>query len=163
MPASTETNGTTFETATDRELVMRRVFDAPRALVFEAFTSPEHLPHWMLGPDGWTMTSCDVDLRPGGRWRFAWQSDDGTAMALSGEYQEVEPPARIVNTESWGDDWPETLNTLVFDEEEGRTTMTHTIRYPSLDARDAAAQSQMKEGASQSFLRLADYLATVAR
>lgn len=163
MPATARTGKTTIEMPSDRELVLTRAFDAPRALVFEAFTSPEHLPHWMLGPDGWTMTDCEVDLRPGGRWRFAWSGVDGAAMELSGEYREVDPPARIVQTESWGGDWPETLNTLVLAEEDGRTTLTQTILYPSPAARDAAAESGMKEGVSLSFGRLDDHLETIAR
>jgi uncharacterized protein YndB with AHSA1/START domain len=163
MPATIGTGKTTIEMPSERELVMRRDFDAPRELVFEAFTSPEHLPHWMLGPDGWTMTACEIDLRPGGEWRFAWRKADDAVMELSGEYREIDPPGRLVQTESWGDDWPETLNTLLLEEEDGRTKMTQRIAYPSREARDAAARSGMKEGASLSFQRLADYLRMVAR
>jgi uncharacterized protein YndB with AHSA1/START domain len=152
---------TTFTTPSDREIVMTHVVDAPRALVFEAHTSPEHVPHWMTGPDGWTMPVCEIDLRPGGEWHFVWRRDDGTEMDMRGEYREVEPPARLVNTESWGVDWPETLNTLVLDEEDGRTTITSTILYPSKEARDAALATGMKDGASTSYDRLAEYLRTV--
>lgn len=99
----------------------------------------------------------------GGRWRFAWRGADGAAMELSGEYREVEPPARIVQTESWGGDWRETLNTLILEEHDDRTTMTQTILYPSREARDAAMESGMSEGASMSFRRLDYYLGTIAR
>ena len=85
---------------------MTHVVDAPRALVFEAHTSPEHVPHWLTGPEGWTMPVCEIDLRPGGEWHFVWRRDDGSEMDMRGEYREVEPPARLVNTESWGADWP---------------------------------------------------------
>jgi uncharacterized protein YndB with AHSA1/START domain len=163
MTATMEIRKTTIETPTEREIVIRRAFDAPRALVFEALTSPEHLPNWMLGPDGWVMTDCEIDLTPGGAWRYAWRRVDGDTMELSGHYREVEPPTRIVLTESWGGDWPETLNTLLLDEDEGRTTMTQTMAFPSREARDAALKSGMQEGVSRSFERLADHLGTVAR
>ena len=153
---------TTFTTPSDLEFAMTRVYDAPRELVFEAFTSTEHVPHWMLGPGGWSMTACEIELRPGGRWRFAWRHDDGSEMELSGEYREIVPPERVVQTESWGGDWPETLNTLTLIQEDGLTTMTQTIRYASKEARDAALQTGMKEGVSLSFDRLASYLETLS-
>ena len=86
----------------DRELVMTHVVAAPRALVFDAWTNPERLPHWMLGPEGWTMPVCEVDLRAGGEWHFAWRHSDGAEMEMRGEYREIEPPGRLVSTESWG-------------------------------------------------------------
>jgi len=156
---ATASRETTFTTPSDREIVMTHVVDAPRALVFEAHTSPEHVPHWMTGPEGWTMPVCEIDLRPGGEWHFVWRRDDGSEMDMRGRYREVDPPARLVNTESWGADWPETLNTLVLDEEDGRTTITSTILYPSQEARDAALATGMKDGASTSYDRLAEYLA----
>jgi uncharacterized protein YndB with AHSA1/START domain len=149
-------------TPTEREIVMTRVFDAPRSLVFEAWTNPEHLPHWMLGPEGWTMPVCEIDLRPGGAWHFVWRRADGTEMAMSGMYKEVTPPERLVSTESWGGNWAETLNTLTLSEENGKTTITNTILYPSKEARDAALKTGMKEGASQGFDRLDEYLRTMA-
>jgi len=149
-------------TPTDREIVMTRVFDAPRRLVFEAWTNPEHLPHWMLGPEGWTMPVCEIDLRPGGAWHFVWRRADGTEMAMSGMYKEVTPPERLVSTESWGGNWAETLNTLTLSEANGKTTMTNTVLYPSKEARDAALKTGMKEGASQGFDRLDEYLRTMA-
>ena len=158
MATASRTGETTFTTPSDREIVMTHVVDAPRALVFEAHTSPEHVPHWLTGPEGWTMPVCEIDLRPGGEWHFVWRRGDGSEMDMRGEYREVEPPARLVNTESWGADWPETLNTLVLDEEDGRTTITSTILYPSKEARDAALATGMKDGASTSYDRLAEYL-----
>ena len=148
----------TITAPTDREIVMTRVFDAPRQLVFESWTSPRHLPHWMLGPEGWTMPVCEIDLRPGGAWQFVWRRSDGTGMEMRGSYREIMPPERLVSTESWGGDWPETLNTLVLSERDGKTTIALTILYPSKEARDAALKTGMKEGVSVSFDRLAEYL-----
>ena len=151
---------TTFTAPSDRELVMTRVFDAPRWLVFEAWTNLAHLSHWMLGLSGWTMPVCEIDLHPGGAWHFVWRRTDGTEMGMHGEYREIAPPERDVHTESWGGDWPETLNTLIFAEKHGKTTMTATVLYPAKQARDAALTTGMKEGVSLSFDRLAEYLQT---
>jgi uncharacterized protein YndB with AHSA1/START domain len=150
---------TTLTTPSDREIVITRVVAAPRRLVFEAWTSPEHLPRWMLGPKGWTMPVCEVELRVGGAWHFVWRRSDGTEMAMRGVYQEIVPPERLVCTESWGGEWPETLNTLVLSEEGGKTTITNRVLYPSREARDAALKTGMQEGMSESFDRLAEYLA----
>ena len=149
-------------TPSEREVVMTRIFDAPRRLVWEAWTNPEHLPRWMLGPEGWTMPVCDLDLRPGGAWHFVWRRSDGTEMEMRGVYREIAAPERLVTTESWGGDWPETLITLILSEQNGKTTITQTIHYPSQDARVAALKTGMAEGVSQSFDRLAGYLASIA-
>lgn len=162
MPKASSESATTFTTPSDREIVMTRVVDAPRRLVWDAWTKPEHLPHWMTGPEGWTMPVCEIDLRPGGAWHFVWRRDDGTEMGMRGVYREITPPERLVCTESWGGDWPETINTLVLSEEAGRTTISQTVLYPSKEARDAALQTGMKDGASTSFDRLAEYLRTLA-
>ena len=162
MATATKVGATTFTTPSDREIVMTRTFDAPRRIVWEAWTNPEHLPHWMLGPDGWTMPVCDIDLRPGGAWHFAWRHSDGTEMAMRGVYKEIVPPERLVSTESWGGDWPETLNTLILTEENGETTITLTVLFPSKEARDAALKTGMRQGTSLSFDRLARYLRTMS-
>jgi uncharacterized protein YndB with AHSA1/START domain len=162
MATANRDGATSSSTPSDREIVMTRVFDAPRRLVFAAWTNPEHLPHWMLGPEGWTMPVCKIDLRPGGAWHFAWRHSDGTEMEMHGEYREIVPPERLVSTESWGGDWPETLNTVVLSEEDGKTTVTITVLYPSKEARDAALKTGMKEGMSLSFNRLAEYMRTMA-
>jgi uncharacterized protein YndB with AHSA1/START domain len=153
---------TTLTTPSDREVVITRVVDAPRRLVWEAWTNPEHVPHWLLGPEGWTMPVCEIDLRPGGGWHFVWRKTDGSEMGMRGAYREVAPPERLVSTESWGQNWPETLNTLVLSEQGGKTTITQTILYPSKEARDAALKTGMKDGVDQSFDRLDDYLRTMA-
>jgi uncharacterized protein YndB with AHSA1/START domain len=149
-------------TPNDREIVLCRVFNAPRRLVFEAWTNPRYVPQWLLGPPGWTMPVCEIDLRPGGAWHFVWRQADGTEMEMRGLYREVKPPERLVNTESWGGAWPETLNTVVLAEEDGKTTVTITILYPSKDARDAALKTGMAKGASISYHRLADLLPSMA-
>ncbi len=162
MPAAGKVFPTTVTTPSDREIVLTRSFDAPRRLVFDAFTKPEHIPHWLLGPEGWSMTLCEIDLRPGGAWRFAWRNSDGSEMAMNGVYREVVPPERLVNTESWGGDWASTTNTVTFSEEDDdTTTVTTIILYPSKEARDAALKSGMKEGVNLSYNRLADYLRTI--
>lgn len=150
---------TTFTTPSDLEVVATRTFDAPRRLVWAAHTDPAHVPHWMTGPDGWTMPVCEIDLRPGGGWHFAWRRADGGEMEMRGAYREVVPPERLVSTESWGPDWPETVNTLVLTEQDGRTTLTQTVRYPSVEARDRALGTGMKSGWSRSLERLGEYLA----
>jgi uncharacterized protein YndB with AHSA1/START domain len=98
MATATKVGVTTFTTPSDREVVMARVFDAPRRLVFDAWTSPEHLPHWMLGPSGWTMPVCEIDLRPGGAYRYVWRRSDGTEMGMGGVYKEIAPPERLIAT-----------------------------------------------------------------
>jgi uncharacterized protein YndB with AHSA1/START domain len=152
----------TITTPSDREVAMTRAFDAPRRLVFEAWTNPKHVPHWMLGPAGWTMPVCEIDLRPGGTWHFVWRKADGAEMAMTGVYREVTPPERLVSTEKWGPEWPETINTLTLTEKDGKTTLTNTILYPSKDARDAALKTGMKDGATESFERLDALLRTMA-
>jgi uncharacterized protein YndB with AHSA1/START domain len=116
----------------------------------------------MLGPEGWSMTVCEIDLRPGGAQRFVWRHTNGTVMEIRGVYKEVTPPERLVNTESWGGKWPDTLNTLILTEEDGKTMATITMLYPSKEARDAALQSGMKEGMALSFKRLEAHLLATA-
>lgn len=142
------------------EVAMTRTFDAPQKLVFEAFTRPAHVVHWMLGPEGWTMPVCEIDLRPGGRWHMVWRRDDGSEMAMSGEYQEVTPWSRTVQTESWGAQWASTVNTTEFIADGDRTTVVQTMRYPSQADRDRAMETGMKNGAEISYARLAAYLAS---
>jgi uncharacterized protein YndB with AHSA1/START domain len=162
VATASNANATTYTTPSDREIAVTRVFDAPRRLVFEAHTKPEHLKNWMLGPDGWTMPVCEIDLRPGGMWHFVWRRADGSEMEMRGVYKEVVPPEKLVSTESWGGDWPETTNTLTLSEQDGKTTLTITILYPSKEARDAVLNTGMKDGMNQSFERLAEYLHSLA-
>ena len=157
-----KTGETTFTTPSDREVGVTRVFDAPRGLVWKTYTEPEHLRQWMLGPDGWSMEVCEIDLRPGGAYRFAWRKDDGSEMTIAGVHREVEPPERLVSTESWGPEWPEALNTIVFSEEDGRTTLSITVLYPTQEARDAALATGMTDGMTMSLDRLEEILGGLA-
>lgn len=158
MPEAKASPKLEVTTPTDKELCMTRVFDAPRKLVWEAWTNPKHLPQWLLGPEGWTMPVCEIDLRPGGKWRFVWRKSDGKEMEMSGVYKEVAPPERVVHTERWGPEWPETLNTLVLTEKDGKTTAALTALYVSKEARDAALKTGMTSGVEISFVRLDNLL-----
>ena len=155
---ATKPGVTVFATPNDREVEFTRVLDAPRRLVFDAWTQPKHIQQWMLGPEGWTMPECNIDLRVGGSWRYVWRKADGTEMAMGGTVREVKPPELLVTTERWGPEWPETINTLRLTESGGRTTATLTVTYPSKDARDAALKTGMKEGMDPSFARLEELL-----
>jgi uncharacterized protein YndB with AHSA1/START domain len=161
MPAANSASTTTFSTPSDREVAITRVVEAPRRLVFDAWTKPEHLPHWMLGPSGWTMPICEIDLRPGGAYRFVWRRTDGTEMQIHGIYKEIAPPERLVFTESWGAQWPDTINTLMLTEQGNKVTMTLTVLYPSKEARETALQTGMKDGVVVSYDRLAEYLGRI--
>jgi uncharacterized protein YndB with AHSA1/START domain len=154
-------NAGTFEllTPTDVEVVMKRVFDAPRRLVWRAFTDPRVVSRWMLGPEGWTMPVCEIDLRAGGSWHFVWRKASGQEMEMRGSYTEVVPEERLVSTEKWGPEWPETINTLTLVEKDGRTTVTQAVLYPSKADRDAALKTGMTEGATESYDRLEALLA----
>ena len=162
MTTAPEVGATTLTTPSDREIVITRVFDAPRRLVFEVWTRPEHLPHWMTGRGDWAMTVCEIDLRPGGSYRLGWSGPGGAEMEITGVYEEVAPPGRLVFVEAWGGDWPQTHNTLLLTEEDGLTTMSVTVLYPSQQARDAALETGMKDGMSAGFERLENYVRTMA-
>jgi uncharacterized protein YndB with AHSA1/START domain len=162
MATANSIGTTTFTTPSDVEIVATRVFDAPRRLVWEAFTNPEHVPNWLLGPEGWTMPVCEIDLRPGGAWHYVWRRTDGTEMEMRGEYREVVRPERVVNTEAWGGGWPETLNTLVLTEQDGRTLTVSAVLYASKEDRDRAMETGMKDGWSRSYDVLDEYLPAMA-
>src|SRR5438552_12696572 len=145
-------------TPTDREIVLTRVFNAPRQLVFEAFTKPELLKRW-FGPRGWSLVVCDVDLRVGGGFRFVLRGPDGKEMGMRGVYREITPPERSVHVETF-DDYPgsESVVTAVFVEKGGKTTLTATVQYPSQLVRDAVIQSGMEHAPPESYNRLAELL-----
>jgi uncharacterized protein YndB with AHSA1/START domain len=146
-------------TPSDREIVLTRVFDAPRSLVFEAFAKPELLKRW-FGPRGWSLTVCEVDLNVGGHFRFVMRSPDGKEMGMRGVYREIVPPERSVHMESF-DDFPgESQVTAVFTESAGKTTLTATLLYPSQEVRDAVIKSGMEHGAAESYDKLAELLAS---
>jgi uncharacterized protein YndB with AHSA1/START domain len=144
-------------TPTDREIVLTRVFDAPRHLVFEAFSKPELLKRW-FGPRGWSLVVCEVDFKVGGGFRFVLRSPDGQQMGMRGVYREITPPERSIHMESF-DDYPgESQVTAVFIEQGGKTTLTATVLYASQEVRDAVIKSGMEHGAAESYDRLAELL-----
>ena len=146
-------------TPTDREIVLIRVFDAPRTMVWDAFTKPELLKRW-FGPRGWSLVVCEVDLKVGGGFRFVLRGPDGRDMGMRGVYREIVPPERSVHMESF-DDYPgEAQVTAVFVERAGKTTLTATVLYPSREIRDAVIKSGMEHGAAESYDKLAELLAT---
>lgn len=156
-----ESNGTLkLTTPTDREIVMARVFDAPRQLVFDALTKPELLKRWLLGPPRWTLTVCEIDLKVGGAYRFLWRNPDGTEMGMRGVYREVVPPERFVNTEKFDQAWypGEAMVSNVLAEQGGKTTLTLTVHYASQAARDAVLKTPMKDGVAMGYDRLAELL-----
>jgi uncharacterized protein YndB with AHSA1/START domain len=154
----------TITTPNDRDVVMTRVFDAPRHLVFDAFTKPELLKQW-YGQEGWTLVVCDIDLRVGGGWRFVSRQPNGKTVGQYGVYREVVPGERLVYSERWQDwDPGETMVTVALVEHQGRTTFTETIHFPSKDVRDTVMKSGITEAsASAMFARLADALASTSR
>lgn len=152
--------GLKVTTPTDREIVMTRDFAAPRRMVFEALTTPALLKRWLLGPPGWTMVVCDVDLKVGGAYRYLWRNTQGTEMGMGGVYREIASPERLVQTESFDDSWyaGEALDTSVFVEKGGTTTLTLTVLYESKEARDTAIKSDMEKGVAASYDRLEEQL-----
>jgi uncharacterized protein YndB with AHSA1/START domain len=145
------TSTTILRTLSDEEISISRDFTAPRELVFDAHTKPEHVSQWLLGPEGWSMPVCEIDLRPGGAWHYVWRHVDGERMEMHGEYREIVRPERYVGTERWGGDWPETLHTVTFTQQGDTTTVTQVVRYPSRDARDAALATGMMSGVERSY------------
>ncbi len=165
MLASTA-NRDTFNVATvsDQEIRMTRVFDAPRALVYEAMTKPEHVKRWWgnLG-DGYSVSVCEIDLRVGGKWRFVNKHPQGEAE-FYGEYRELDMPGRIVFTEIFAP-FPDSVSivTSTLVEEGGKTRFTAIVKYPSLEVRDMVLATGMEKGAAISYDRLEDLVAELAR
>ena len=144
-------------TPSDREIRMVRVFDAPRQMVFDAFTKCELLKRW-FGPHGFSLSVCDGDFRPGGGWRFVVRGPDGSEMGMRGRIREMSPPDRLVHVETF-DDYPgEALVTTTFVEARGTTTVTIDLLYESKEVRDAVVRSGMEHGAAESYDRLAEFL-----
>ena len=146
----------TITLPSDREIVITRHFERPRHLLFDAWTQPEHMRRWW-GCDGSTLTSCEVDLRPGGAWRVVSRMADGSEHPFSGVYREIVPGSRLVYTECYENPQagnPEWLTTITFEDVEGGTQLTHAILHRSREVRDGHLQAGMKEGAIQTLNRL---------
>jgi uncharacterized protein YndB with AHSA1/START domain len=144
----------------DREIAMTRRFDAPRRMVFEAFTKPELMKRWMTGPSGTTLPICEIDFRVGGAYRSVWRTSQGDTMEAAGVYREIDAPRRFVATERFDPPWypGEALITISFVEADGGTEVTTTMRYESTEGRDGVLQTPMAGGATQSYDRLAAIL-----
>jgi len=147
-------------TPSDREILLTRVFDAPRQMVFDALTKPELVKRWLLGPPGWSMPICEIDLKVGGRFRYVWRRENGKEMGMSGVYREIVPPERLVHSELFDEDWTggETLVTAVLTEQAGKTTLRTTVLYASGEVRDAVLKTPMEQGVAASYDRLAELL-----
>lgn len=160
LPSSAKNSGSfAVSTPSDNEIQLTRLFDAPRELVFEVMSQPEHVRRWWgnLGAD-YSVPVCEIDLRPGGAWRFINAHPKGQAE-FYGTYQEVTPPSRIVFTEIFAP-FPESVSVVTADliEEEGKTRLIATVRYPSQEIRDMVIATGMAKGAATSYDRLEDLL-----
>ena len=159
-------NAATLEVTTpsDREIAMTRVFNAPRRLVFDAWTKPELLKRWLGVRGGWTFEICEVDLKVGGTFRFVWRGPDGTEMGMGGVYREIVRPERLVNTEKFDEPWyeGEAVDTMVLVEQDGKTTCTTTVICGSKEIRDAVLKSGMTGGVSESYDKLDEVLASIS-
>jgi uncharacterized protein YndB with AHSA1/START domain len=166
MVVSNAANSASFEVTTpsEQEIRLTRLFDAPRHLVFEAMTKPEHVRRWWgrLG-EGYSVPVCEIDLRPGGAWRFVNRHPQGEAV-FYGEYREITPPSRLVFTEIY-EPFPDSVSvvTAEFTDEGGKTRFTATVRYPSLEVRDMVIATGMARGAGISYDRLEDLVAELQR
>jgi len=149
-------------TPSEREIEVTRDFHAPRQLVFDAFTKPELVRRWLLGPPGWAMPVCEIDLRVGGGYRYLWrQEKNGTEMGMGGVFREIVSPERLVATEQFDDAWypGEAVDTTVFVEDGEITKTTITVLYGSQEARDIASRSGMETGMAAGYNRLEELLA----
>jgi uncharacterized protein YndB with AHSA1/START domain len=143
----------------DREVKVTRSFKAPRTLVYRAYTEPDLVRQWLLGPPGWSMPVCEMDVRVGGRYRWRWRNEkDGKEFGFAGSFREVQPASRLVHTEAYdsgtvGDDFPgnEALVTVTFTENSGLTMVVTLIDFGSKQARDAALATGMTGGMEQSY------------
>lgn len=145
--------------AGDREIVMTRDFSAPPDLLFDALTQPELVKRWLLGPPGWSMPVCEIDLKVGGAWRYVWRNDEnGREFGMHGEYREIARPQRIVHTEFFEEG--ESLVTSSLTNKGDITTLTMTMRFDSRAARDGALESGMADGVATSYERLDEVLAS---
>lgn len=152
----------------DTAVSVSRSFNAPRPLVWEAYTTPSLLQRWLLGPPGWTMPVCEMDVRVGGRFRWMWRSEaDGSQFGFHGEFEEVEAPAMLRHTEVYdpGDvggsmgESGHAMVTVTFSESGGITTVSTLVDYGSKEARDAAVSTGMTDGMEASYQKLDGLLA----
>ncbi len=150
-------------TPSDLEIEITRDFHAPRQLVFDAFTKPELVRLWLLGPPGWTMPVCEIDLRVGGAYRYVWRKEGVKDMGMEGVFRVVISPERLAATERFDDSWypGEAVDTTVFIENDGITKATITVLYESQEARDTARRSGMEHGMKAGYDRLEELLPSI--
>jgi uncharacterized protein YndB with AHSA1/START domain len=162
LRAYAEGKGTRVEVIDDQHVRITRLISGPRELVWRAHQEPDLLRRWLLGPEGWRMSACEVDPVVGGRYRYAWEGP-GQAFGFDGENIVVEAPRRSVTTEHMtGTDYPSTVNDLQLYEEDGATLLTLIITYPDAATRDAVLATGMVDGMETSYVRLErDVLAAV--
>jgi uncharacterized protein YndB with AHSA1/START domain len=149
----------TVSTPSDREVQVVRSFDAPRALVYRAYTEPKLMQRWLLGSPGWIMPVCEMDVRVGGKYRWRWRSSEhGTEFGFSGEFFEVEPATRLVHSQIFdpgsanpGAPPGESLITITFQEQGGLTSVTTLIKFDSKEACAGAVASGMTDGMERSY------------
>ena len=141
-------------------IVMTHVFDAPRAVVFEAWTKPEHVTHWW-DPSGEPLAVCEIDLRPNGTFRWVHGGAHGADYPFTGTYREIAAPERLVFTAQAFPGSPESVGTLIFTEDGKRTKLTLTIECESFEDRDALLEMRVDVGTAQTLKNLADYLHTI--
>ncbi|MBV8583350.1 MAG: SRPBCC family protein [Candidatus Eremiobacteraeota bacterium] len=149
------TTSVSVTTPSDREIRVERTFDAPAPLVFDFHTKPELVKRWLLGPPGWSMPVCEIDLTVGGRYRYTWRSDaDGREFGVQGQFTEIASPERIVNVETMDGRPGEVVVTTTFEDAGAKTKFAISMRFDSREARDAALETGMTEGMAMSYDRL---------
>jgi uncharacterized protein YndB with AHSA1/START domain len=151
--------GAKVTTPSDREIVITREFDAPRAVVFDAWTKAEHIGRWW-DPSRAPLAVCEIDLRPNGTFRFVTSGPDGMKHPFAGTYREIEPPGRLVFTARTSPSGAESVGTLVFSDHEGGTMLTMTIACASRADRDALLQMRVDVGTTRTLDNLDAYLRT---
>jgi uncharacterized protein YndB with AHSA1/START domain len=161
--SSKNANSAVLSFPSDRETVIIRAFNAPRRLVFEAMTKPEHVRRWYGFADH-KMPVCEIDLRVGGKWRYVLQAPDGSEYAFSGVYREIAPPERIVSTEVFeGMPGTDYVVTTTLEEHDGKTTLTSHLLYQRKEHRDGHIASGMEPGMQATFNRLDELLASLVQ
>jgi uncharacterized protein YndB with AHSA1/START domain len=154
--ADTTSSALKVTLTSDTEISMTRTFDAPRELVFKAHSSCEHMTHWW-GPRQYEIAECEIDFRPGGKWRIVHRGQEGDQYTFSGEYREIVSPERITWTFVW--EGHVSVETMVLDEKDGKTTITTNSTYDSKEDRDAMMSGDaMEQGAAETYDRLEEYL-----
>ncbi len=146
----------------DRTIMVSRSFKAPRQAVFDALTKPEIVKQWLLGPPGWSMPVCEIDLKPGGKYRYVWRQDtDGTVMGMGGVFRQVKPPDHFVAEEKFDKPWyaGHALVTTALANKDDQTVLLTTIQYESKEVRDSVLKTPMLNGLASSYDNLTKLLA----